>query len=75
MSKKDILKAIRCQCSTCFGETQPVKFPISNPQDVKECTSPNCYLYPYRLGKDPNVSHKRSENAKKRGFGKKEIKK
>jgi hypothetical protein len=70
MSKKDILKACRMQCSACFGETN-VRWPIANPQDVKECTAEKtCYLYPYRLGKDPNVSHKRSENAKRRNFGK-----
>lgn len=38
------VKAIRAFCLECAGES---------PIDVKECTAPDCPLYPFRFGKNP----------------------
>jgi len=40
------LKAIKAHCIECMGN---VKF------EVTLCTSPKCNLFPYRLGKNPNI--------------------
>jgi len=38
---RDLEKAIRLQCIECFGGVA---------SEVEHCTSPNCSLYPWRLG-------------------------
>jgi len=41
---KNPVKAIRQFCIDCNGGSL---------NEVKNCTSPNCALYPFRLGKNP----------------------
>jgi len=41
------LQAIRLQCRECYG------FDPSWYDDVANCLSPECPLYPFRFGKDP----------------------
>ena len=38
------LKAIRAHCLECVGGSS---------DEVKLCTAPKCWLYPYRFGKNP----------------------
>lgn len=38
------LKAIRANCLQCVGGSS---------NEVKNCTSKTCYLYPFRFGKNP----------------------
>ena len=38
------VKAIRAFCLECCGD---------NRNDVRDCTAPNCALYPFRMGKNP----------------------
>lgn len=38
------LKAIRAFCIECMG---------GQVREVKDCTAPNCPLYPFRMGKNP----------------------
>jgi hypothetical protein len=45
------VKAIRAKCIDCCGGVM---------YQVRECGCPNCSLYPYRMGKNPN----RKRNAK-----------
>lgn len=59
------LKAIRAKCLDCCGDQS---------LEVEYCTcKENCSLYPYRFGKNPNITEetrqKRREAALKRGFG------
>lgn len=42
--QKNPVKAIREFCLDCCGDS---------PSTVKDCTSVNCALYPFRLGKNP----------------------
>ncbi len=42
--QKNPVKAIREFCLDCCGDS---------PVGVKECTSVNCALHPFRLGKNP----------------------
>lgn len=42
--QKNPVKAIRDFCLDCCGDSYSF---------VKECTSVNCALYPFRLGKNP----------------------
>ncbi len=42
VSKLKLWKAIRAQCVECFGGAL---------YDVKDCSSPKCALFPYRMGK------------------------
>ena len=42
--KKSPLKAIRAKCLECSNES---------PAEVKICSIENCYLFPFRLGKNP----------------------
>jgi len=43
--KATILKAIRKKCLDCSGY---------NEKEVRECVIPDCSLYPYRMGIDPD---------------------
>jgi len=40
-------QAIRTFCLRCMGWAEGEPVPI---RDVKDCTSPGCWLFPYRLG-------------------------
>lgn len=44
MAKLTSLKAIRKYCLECVDHS---------PKQVKLCTAHNCFLYPYRFGKNP----------------------
>lgn len=47
MEKKEITsptKAIRAFCLDCLGGSW---------HEVKNCSAPDCYLYPFRFGKNP----------------------
>lgn len=46
------LQAIRLQCRECYG------FDPAWREDVKECLSTLCPLYPFRLGRDPGRAPK-----------------
>jgi len=48
------VKAIRAKCLECSGGSY---------RDVRECLIPECPLYPFRMGKNPNRS--RSDGSKK----------
>ena len=45
MTKSELLKVIRAHCLDCC---------CGSFEEVKECGSPSCDLYPYRFGSDPN---------------------
>ncbi|RJR26565.1 MAG: hypothetical protein C4582_01510 [Desulfobacteraceae bacterium] len=55
-TKKAILKNIRANCIECMG---------GQAQEVQNCSSPACRLFPYRMGRDPAPSRK-GEAARKR---------
>lgn len=40
------IKAIRAFCLSCCGD---------NANEVKRCSSPNCPLFSFRLGHNPNI--------------------
>jgi len=40
------LQSIKAHCIECMGGVR---------SEVVLCTSPNCNLYPYRFGKNPNI--------------------
>ena len=53
------LKAIRAHCLECVGGSS---------DEVKLCTAPKCWLYPYRFGKNPfraPPSEKQRESARR----------
>jgi hypothetical protein len=67
------LQAIRMHCLACMGgheDAWPLSDGTSEPryrpyQDVRECASKTCWLYPYRTGRNPRAARKtrgRSEN-------------
>jgi len=45
MKSKTPIKSIRAYCLECSG---------GSPKEVRLCVIPECPLYPYRLGKNPN---------------------
>ncbi len=45
------VKAIRAKCLDCCG---------GSAHEVKLCPRPDCSLYPFRLGKKPNLQGKRT---------------
>ena len=49
---KSPLKAIRAFCLSCCGDSA---------YEVKECTSKNCPLKPFRFGKNPYAKRQLSE--------------
>ena len=44
------IKAIRAKCLDCSCESY---------KEVKECSIPECPLYPYRLGKNPYIKRRK----------------
>jgi len=66
-TKAKLLKLIHLNCSECMGgpiATENV-WPISNMEDVENCTASECGFFEYRFGKDPVKSKKRAENCKR----------
>jgi len=54
MSKKITpVKAIRLYCLECSGGSF---------KDVRECVIPDCPLYPFRLGKNPNYTNTKPQD-------------
>ena len=59
VSKKQVIemktpmRAIKAHCIECMGSVK---------SEVKFCTSPNCNLYQYRLGKNPNAKGRAGGN-------------
>ena len=56
------LRAIRAFCLECMG---------GSADGVRECTAPNCWLYSYRLGRNPfraAKSDKQMEAARRMGW-------
>lgn len=51
--KRDVMRAIRYQCSECMGY---------DTSEIVKCTSPSCPLFPFRFGRDP--FRKRTETYK-----------
>lgn len=46
------IKAIRAKCLDCC---------CGSANEVKLCPSPSCPLYPFRLGKNPNIKREYTE--------------
>jgi hypothetical protein len=53
ISGKDSWAAIRCHCIQCFGW---------NAAEVPGCTSPDCPLFPYRLGYEKTLQNRSIES-------------
>jgi len=56
-TKAELLKVIRTNCVSCMGGYEI---------EVAKCTSPNCDLFSFRMGKDPWPNQKKSEMARER---------
>ncbi len=50
------LQAIRAKCLKCVG---------GRPKDVRNCAFTDCSLYPFRLGKNPNIKLSDEEKARR----------
>ena len=50
------VKAIRAKCIDCYGGSR---------YEVENCVTPDCPLYPYRLGKNPNRKGKQLTDEQK----------
>lgn len=48
------IQSIRKYCIECCG----------SPHEVRLCPCTDCFLYPFRLGKNPNFSKAKSEKVK-----------
>ena len=46
------VKAIRAKCLDCCG---------GSPQEVRLCPAYDCTLYPFRMGKNPNIRREYTE--------------
>ena len=59
-TKAEILKTINLQCQECFGSEKARKgeFSMEAQNLVRECSAPECPLFEFRLGKDPNPKRK-----------------
>jgi hypothetical protein len=55
-TKATILSTIRQHCLECMG---------GSPKEVELCTAPNCNLFKFRFGKDPNPNRSKVEQGKK----------
>ena len=51
------MKAIRAKCLDCS---------CGNPNEVKLCPVEKCPLYPFRLGKNPNIKREYTEEQKEK---------
>lgn len=61
-TKTELLRVIRKNCIECMGGHESY---------VKDCTSANCNMYPFRMGKDPTPNATKVALATKNGFQKK----
>jgi hypothetical protein len=50
------IRSIRAFCVECIGGAAY----------VEECTAVKCQLYPFRMGKNPNISAETKEKSKRR---------
>jgi len=57
--------AIKLFCRECLGMDRRKKTKTENYELVRECTDPMCPLYDFRLGKNPFLSGKMTEEQKK----------
>ena len=59
-TKAHILRTIALQCQECMGSEKARDFEYSEEHRniVKDCTAPDCLLFPYRLGRDPKPTRK-----------------
>ena len=55
-TKAELLRTIRLNCIDCMG---------GHPGYVKECTSGNCRMYPFRMGADPRPNQAKAELARR----------
>jgi hypothetical protein len=53
LGKRIPIKVFRAFCIHCMGGQSSL---------VEGCTSPNCKVYPYRMGKNPSLTGKRKGN-------------
>ena len=60
--KEKITKIIRKKCKWCMGESI---------KDIAECLSPLCALFPFRMGKNPNMRNNNRNPSKVSQFKKK----
>lgn len=51
------VKSIKMFCLECMGMNRKTGKP-TNYDDVIKCTDPDCYLFPFRKGKNPNRTGK-----------------
>ena len=51
MKQMTPLRAIRLHCLSCCGWTDGDRKPL---KEVRRCRDPECYLYPFRQGKNPS---------------------
>ena len=51
-----IMKVIRSKCLDCVGYSEA---------EVRKCVATDCALWPYRMGKNPFLSKKAKERAKR----------
>ena len=56
MTKKEILKTIRAKCLDCT---------LDQKKEVELCPVKDCALWPFRLGKDPYLTHRTMTEAQK----------
>jgi hypothetical protein len=64
-TKTQLLRTIKLQCQECMGSTAARKGNLDGEAAnlVKECSAPECCLFPYREGKDPRPI-RRADNLK-----------
>ena len=62
-TKAELLKTMKLQCQECMGSEKARKGEDSQEAQflVKDCTAPDCSLFPYRFGKDPYPSKARQK--------------
>ena len=67
-TKAYLLKTMKLQCQECMGSEKARKGEDSQEAQflVKDCTAPDCSLFPFRFGKDPHPNKNKSRAAKKR---------
>ena len=61
-TKAELLRTIVFQCQECMGSEKARNHEYSQEHQniVRECTAPECVLFPYRHGKDPAPARKGS---------------
>ena len=58
------LKSIRQKCLDCVG---------GSPNEIRECPSTNCALWPYRMGRNPYLELSEEEKERRREVGRKNV--